>query len=99
MGFAYPGQHKPCFSQLNLQIASGDRFGLFGPNGAGKTTLMQLMTGLLKAGEGSIEMLGENIGTNQRRLRGLFGYVPQDFAFYPELSAAENLKFLAHGVV
>ena len=40
LGFSYPGQQKNCFTNLNLDIIEGERFGLFGPNGAGKTTLL-----------------------------------------------------------
>ena len=48
VGFSYPRQSVPCFTDLNLEIQEGERFGLFGPNGAGKTTLMNCMTGLLQ---------------------------------------------------
>jgi ABC-2 type transport system ATP-binding protein len=50
------------YQWFNLKITEGERFGLFGPNGAGKTTLMNLMTGLLIAGKGKIELLGHNMG-------------------------------------
>ena len=56
LGFSYPGQVNVLFSHLNLEIASGERFGLFGPNGAGKTTLMNLMTGVLSYREGGRAM-------------------------------------------
>ena len=59
MGFRYPDNEDVSFSHLNLQIAKGERFGLFGPNGAGKTTLMNLMTGVLQVNEGSIKLLGQ----------------------------------------
>jgi ABC-type multidrug transport system ATPase subunit len=58
LGFRYPGNDHVSFSGLNLQVAKGERFGLFGPNGAGKTTLMNLMTGVLKADTGSVKYLG-----------------------------------------
>ena len=48
LGFTYPRQSSSCFTNLNLEVQEGERFGLFGPNGAGKTTLMNCMTGLLK---------------------------------------------------
>lgn len=93
LSFQYPGNEAPSFTGLNLQISKGDRFGLFGPNGAGKTTLMNLMTGLLKPGEGSIALAGVKVGRHKYRVNRLFGFVPQDFSFYQELSPAENLEF------
>ncbi len=93
VGFRYPGNPDVSFSNLNLRVNKGDRFGLFGPNGAGKTTLISLMTGLLKADEGSIKLLGHEIGKNKNRVNKLFGFIPQDFSFYHELSPVENLEF------
>src|SRR4051812_23946205 len=93
VGFKYPGQTDYCISQLSLEIAAGESFGLFGPNGAGKTTLMHLMTGLLQATEGSITLLGLLVKKHDKSFTRLFGFVPQDFSFYQELSPEENLAF------
>lgn len=93
MGFGYPGNPQPAFTDLNLQIPKGKRFGLFGPNGAGKTTLISLMTGLLSATEGHIKLLGHEVGKRSNVVNRLFGFVPQDFSFYQELSPVENLEF------
>lgn len=92
LGFSYPGQSGLCFSGLSLDVPMGARFGLFGPNGAGKTTLMSCMTGLLPNYNGSVKLFGEEVRKN-KRVRSRFGYVPQDFSFYQELSPAENLAF------
>jgi ABC-2 type transport system ATP-binding protein len=86
--FSYP--ERPVFDGLSLRVEEGLRFGLFGPNGAGKTTLMNLMTGLLTFREGSIRLFGRPAG---RGTRSLFGFVPQDFSFYMELSPWQNLEF------
>lgn len=93
MSFKYDGDSSISYTHFNLTIAKGERFGLFGPNGAGKTTLMNLMTGLLPTNEGSIEVLGQEIKGNRKKINKLFGFVPQDFSFYQELSPAENLQF------
>ena len=92
LSFGYPGQ-PALFEGFGLEVAAGSRFGLFGPNGAGKTTLMQLMTGLLTASTGSIRIFGQPITHKDRSINRLFGFIPQDFAFYEELSPAENLAF------
>lgn len=92
--FRYPGSAVDCIQQLSLEVPVGERFGLFGPNGAGKTTLMNCMTGLLPLKEGNIELLGQSISRNRKKeIRKLFGFVPQDFSFYHELSPVENLAF------
>ena len=66
---------------------------MFGPNGAGKTTLMNLMTGLLNYETGSVQLSGYEIKNHKKSINKLFGFVPQDFSFYQELSPAENLEF------
>lgn len=93
MAFRYPDNPDVSFSNFNLKIEKGERFGLFGPNGAGKTTLMNLMTGLLAVNEGQISLLGHDVSKHNKTVNKLFGFVPQDFSFYQELSPAENLEF------
>jgi ABC-2 type transport system ATP-binding protein len=93
LGFSYPGQTNMCFSHLSLEVSPGERFGLFGPNGAGKTTLMNCMTGLLSYQQGSIQLLGNEMKQHNKSVNKLFGFVPQDFSFYQELSPVENLAF------
>jgi ABC-2 type transport system ATP-binding protein len=94
MGFHYPGNAEVSFSGLNLKVEKGARFGLFGPNGAGKTTLISLMTGLLTSDSGHVKLLGHEMGKqNNSATNRLFGFVPQDFSFYQELSPVENLEF------
>lgn len=93
MAFGYPDNPDLSFSKLSLKVAKGERFGLFGPNGAGKTTLMNLMTGVLRVNSGSIKLLGHDAGGQNKAVNKLFGFVPQDFSYYQELSPAENLEF------
>ncbi|MDE1192006.1 MAG: ABC transporter ATP-binding protein [Arachidicoccus sp.] len=93
LSFRYPKQSSDCFSNLNLEIPQGARFGLFGPNGAGKTTLMNLMTGVLDFSEGNIFMFDKSVKAKDKEVKKLFGFVPQDFSFYQELSPVENLEF------
>jgi ABC-2 type transport system ATP-binding protein len=93
LGFKYPGQSDAFLNNLNLEIAEGERFGLFGPNGAGKTTLINCITGLLRYQRGSIRLFGHEVKTNRKTINKLFGFVPQDFSFYQELSPLENLAF------
>ena len=93
LSFCYSRQASACLTNINLEIKQGERFGLFGPNGAGKTTLILLMTGLMRPTSGVVKILGQDIsGTNN--IKQSIGFIPQDFAFYPELSPVENLEYL-----
>ena len=93
LSFNYPGQTKKCLSEINFKIVEGEKFGLLGPNGAGKTTLMNLITGVLPFQIGSIKLFGNEIKNKNKSVNKLFGFVPQDFSFYMELSPKENLEF------
>jgi ABC-2 type transport system ATP-binding protein len=93
LSFRYPKQTDNCLTNLNLQVEAGISFGLFGPNGAGKTTLMHLLIGLLSFNEGSIKLAGNELKDKSKSFNKLFGFVPQDFSFYQELSPVENLNF------
>ena len=93
LSFKYPGHSNEILKGINLEVAQGERFGLFGPNGAGKSTLMHLMTGLLKYNHGSIQLFGHEIKGHRKSIKKLLGFVPQDFSFYHELSPKENLSF------
>ena len=80
---------------VRLSVGRGTIVGVVGPSGAGKTTLIRLLTGTLSPSEGDIRVLGENPRRFSRRTRGRLGYMPQLFTLYPDLSAAENVDFMA----
>ncbi|ABG57677.1 ABC transporter ATP-binding protein [Cytophaga hutchinsonii] len=91
LSFHYTENSGVYFNDFNLTVFEGERFGLFGPNGAGKSTLISLMTGLLKPVSGVVTLFNEDI--HAKCTRKLFGFVPQDFSLYDELSPIENLQF------
>lgn len=91
--FSYSEHSGVLLNNFNLQIEAGERFGLLGPNGAGKTTLINLMTGVLNAQSGAINIFGKNISSETNEAKRQFGFVPQHHSFYPELSPVENLQF------
>ncbi len=76
---------------VSFSIASGERYGLLGPNGAGKTTTISMLCGLVPSDEGEITIDGYAGGTLEAK--AAVGYVPQDLALYPDLTAVENLTF------
>lgn len=82
-------------NNLNLQIKAGEIYGLLGPNGAGKTTLINLISNMLKADEGQIEIFGLSTEKNIISIKARMGIVPQNLALYEDLTAYENVKFFA----
>ena len=78
---------------VTFTIAPGEIYGMLGPNGAGKTTTIKLICGLLAPDEGTVAVEGRDARTT-RSVRSHIGYVPQDVALYPDLTARENLNFL-----
>src|SRR5579859_935756 len=79
---------------VNLSLGSGV-LGLLGPNGAGKSTLMRILATITRATGGRVLWNGMDIAKNPDSLRGVLGYLPQDFGIYPNLSAIEFLEYLA----
>lgn len=70
-------------------------WGLLGANGAGKTTLMRMIAGIMNPTKGDILYDGISIGTLQGAYRNLFGYLPQEFGFYPEFTVNDHLEYVA----
>src|SRR5205814_8652885 len=80
---------------VSFQIARGETYGLLGPNGAGKTTTISIVCGLLEADAGEVLVCGSPLTTRSVAAKAAIGYVPQELAIYPDLSARENLAFFA----
>jgi ABC-2 type transport system ATP-binding protein len=78
---------------VGFQIRPGETYGLLGPNGAGKTTTISMICGILPADGGEVHVAGVKVDTGTVAAKGAIGYVPQDLAIYPDLSASENLAF------
>jgi ABC-2 type transport system ATP-binding protein len=76
---------------VSFSIAAGECYGLLGPNGAGKTTTISMLCGLTLPDQGEVTVDGFAGGTLEAK--AAVGYVPQDLALYPDLSAVENLTF------
>ena len=78
---------------LDVQVRSGEIYGLLGPNGSGKTTFIRCLAGLLRPDAGSITVLGQRpLAAVQA---GRVGYMTQAAALYGDLSIDENLSFFA----
>lgn len=79
---------------LSFEVAAGEAVALWGPNGAGKTTIIRSLLGLLSA-EGDLRIAGFDAQEAGKKARAMVGYVPQELAFYDDLSAQETLRFYA----
>jgi len=82
-------------SDMSLHVEAGTIVGIIGPSGAGKTTAVRLMTGGLEPSSGRVRVLGEDPRSFRRRTRERIGYMPQQFTLYPDLTAGENVDFVA----
>lgn len=87
-------------SDLNLEIAAGEIYGLVGPDGAGKTTTIRLLCGALtpdRPAQYRTEIIidGRSLLANADRARERLGYLPQRFSLYEDLTVLENLRFFA----
>jgi ABC-type multidrug transport system ATPase subunit len=80
---------------LSLRVGTGEICGFLGGNGSGKTTTIRLLCGLLTPDKGSGTCLGTDI-MRAGKLRSQIGYMTQHFSYYPDLTIAENLNFVAH---
>jgi ABC-2 type transport system ATP-binding protein len=84
--------------RANLELRTGEQLALLGPNGAGKTTLVRCISGRAEPDSGEIEMLGQRLPSPGGRRK--LGFVPQEVAVYPDLTARENLEVFGrfHGL-
>ena len=80
---------------VSFGVAEGTIVGLIGPSGSGKTTIIRLLTGALAPTVGRVSVLGEDPLHFRARTRERIGYVPQSFVLYPDLTASENVSFVA----
>jgi ABC-2 type transport system ATP-binding protein len=80
---------------MNLNIASGEIYGLVGSDGAGKTTTMRLLVGALKPDSGEASICGYSVGTQTEQVHAQVGYLSQRFSFYEDLTVLENIRFFA----
>lgn len=85
-------KNKIAVDRISLTLSEGVH-GLLGENGAGKTTLMRMLCGILTPDSGTVTFDGMNV--SEEAYRAHLGYLPQDFGYYPEFSAADFLRYLA----
>lgn len=79
---------------LDVNVSSGEFFGVFGPNGAGKSTFIKLLTGQLRPSIGSVEVLGINAARDPQKLKANIGIVPESESPPSYLTPSEFLQFV-----
>ena len=84
---------RPVLRDLAFTLSRGEVVGLLGPSGAGKTTLLRALVGVQRGVSGTVRVLGRPAGSPT--LRSRVGYQTQAPAVYPDLTARENLGYLA----
>ncbi len=88
---------RPVVRSVSLSLKRGEAVGLLGPNGAGKTTCFYMITGLIPADTGSIEVDGHDVTKlpMYRRARLGIGYLPQEASIFRGLTAEQNIRATA----
>ena len=95
LGFQYPHSSGPALQEVSFEVARGEVLGLLGPNGAGKTTLIAHLAGLLAIQHGDIQIDRQPLASVRAKNPTRIAIAPQEYAFYPALSVAENLDCFA----
>src|SRR5438046_7194101 len=87
-------KRRPVLRDVNLSVQRGEVVGLLGPNGAGKTTCFYIITGLIAADTGTVELDGQDITDlpMYRRARLGIGYLPQEASIFRGLTVEQNVR-------
>jgi ABC-2 type transport system ATP-binding protein len=81
--------------RLNLEVKTGEIFGLVGPDASGKTTTLRMLCGILPPDKGEARVAGYDIRSEAEALKEKVGYLPQKFGLYGDLTVLENIHFYA----
>ena len=80
---------------ISFSVAPGEIFGLLGPNGAGKTTTILMLLGLSDISEGRARVVGHDPVREPLAVKRRVGYLPDQVGFYDNLTAADNMRYMA----
>ncbi|HEX7864627.1 MAG TPA: ABC transporter ATP-binding protein [Variovorax sp.] len=95
LSYRYPHADAPALADVSLSVPKGCVLGLLGPNGAGKTTLISHLSGTLAVQSGEIRIDGLSLKEVRAKAPTRIAVAPQEQAFYPMLTVAENLAVFA----
>jgi ABC-2 type transport system ATP-binding protein len=94
-GVSHRFDHREVLSGIDLTVPRGTILGIIGPSGAGKTTTIRLLTGAISPTRGEVSVMGRVPKRFRRADREQIGYMPQSFTLYEDLTAGENIDFVA----
>src|SRR5439155_1574999 len=80
---------------VDLTVRAGEIYGFLGPNGSGKTTFLRMLCRLLRADDGTGQVLGHDVIAESEAIKREVGYMTQRFSFWEDLGIEENLDFVA----
>ncbi|WP_221393135.1 ABC transporter ATP-binding protein [Dyadobacter sp. NIV53] len=89
----YKSAQENSLADVSLTINTADVFGLLGPNGAGKTTLISILCSIMPPTSGEINFYQNDSLISESSRRSVIGFVPQEYAFYQELTPRQNLDY------
>ncbi|MBN2072903.1 MAG: ATP-binding cassette domain-containing protein [Actinobacteria bacterium] len=78
---------------ISFEVKKGEFFGFLGPNGAGKTTTIRMLTGIIGKDDGSINIMGFEMGRQTLAAKGLMGIIPEVSNAYNDLTGWNNMMF------
>ena len=79
-------------ADLDLEVASGERFAIMGPSGSGKSTLLRSIAGLIRVTSGTVSADGDDM-TRIPAHRRPVGLMFQDYALFPHMTVADNVAY------
>jgi ABC-2 type transport system ATP-binding protein len=91
----FGAEHLVAVDDLDLEIGTGEVFGLLGPNGSGKTTTIRMLCGLLQPTSGTATVAEFDVTREPERVKEHIGYMSQRYGLYDDLTVLENMRFYA----
>lgn len=96
LGFSYAKSGREALADISIALDESVRLAaIIGPDGAGKSTLLKLFAGLLPPSSGSLLVGGRKPDVEDEAFVSSYGFMPQTFGLYRELTCLENLRFFA----
>ena len=89
----YRNAEVDSLKDVSFSIYKGEKFGILGPNGAGKTTLISILCGILPQTSGKYSFYRDNKELRPFDIKQCLGFVPQEYAFYEELTPVQNMNY------